>query len=217
MPRLLKRHYIMALACYLAIPVVVIAGVRLSLLIDPEMARGSADYARNFRLLQLAATGVLMATAGAALILWVSTCYMVLKSRQRSALWLALAVAGPFGFMAIAMLADRSPTPANLYQRFIGKLRWYWRAPLEIALFVSAWLLAYQCVVFKRDLLINYESFTTGTPVETIVDRQNASSGMYAFGEGLEEIYLVTLLYLLWPIVFNLVARRFERRTNPIH
>jgi hypothetical protein len=65
-----KRHYVMALACYLAIPVVVIAGFALTRLIDPEMARGSADYERNFRLLQLVATGAVMAVAGLALILW---------------------------------------------------------------------------------------------------------------------------------------------------
>ena len=217
MPRMPRRHYVMALACYLAIPAVVIAGFGLSRLIDPEMARGSADYARNFQLLQLVATGAVMATAGLALVLWVSTCYLVLKSRQRSVLWLSLAAAGPFGFMFIAMLADRSPAPDALYQHFISKLKLYWRVPLEITVFVSAWVLAYQCVVLKRELLISYESYSTGTPVETIIDRQTASSGMYAFGEGLEATYLFTLIYLLWPIFFNLVGQRFKRRTHPIH
>ncbi len=84
MPRMPKRHYVMALACYLAIPAVMIAGVGLSRLIDPEMARASADYARNYRLLELAATGALMATAGLTLALWALTCYLVLKSRYRS-------------------------------------------------------------------------------------------------------------------------------------
>src|SRR5262245_46398870 len=122
-----KRHYVMALACYLAIPVVVFAGVALSRLIDPEMARATANYERNYRLLQLAATGARMAGAGLVLVLWLSTCYLVLKSRQRSVLWLALAAAGPFGFMFIAMLADRSPAPGDLHQQFIRKLKLYWR------------------------------------------------------------------------------------------
>jgi hypothetical protein len=82
---------------------------------------------------------------------------------------------------------------------------------MEIAVFVSAWILAYQCVVLKGELLISFESYWTGMPVETIIDRQNASSGMYAFGEGLELIFLVTLLYLLWPIFFNLVGQLFKR------
>jgi len=207
----------MGMLCYLAIPVVVITGFRLSLLIDPEMARGSADYARNFRLLQQVATGVVMAAAGVVLVLWVCTCYLVLKFRQRSTLWLALAAAGPFGFITIAMLADHSPAPHESYQQFISKLKLYWRVPLEVALFMSAWILAFLSVTLKRDLMISYESLSTGTPVETIITRYNASSGMYSFGEALETIYLVTLLYLLWPIVFNLAGRRFKRRTSPVH
>src|SRR5262245_27382360 len=213
---MLKRHYVIALVCYIAIPVVVIAGVRLSLLIDPEMARGTADYVRNFRVLQMVATSALWATAGLALVLWTLTCYLVLKSRQRSMLWLALAVAGPFGFMFITMLADRSPAPDDLYQHFIRSLKFYWRVPLEIVVFISAWVLAYQGVVLKRDLLISFESSSTGTPVQTIIARQNASSGMYAFSEGLEEMYLVILLYLLWPIFFNFVGQRFKRRASPV-
>lgn len=212
-----KHHYVIALACYLAIPAVMIAGVGLSRLIDPEMARASADYAYNYQLLELAATGALMATAGLTLALWALTCYLVLKSRQRSVLWLALATAGPFGFMFIAMLADRSPAPEDLYQQFIHKLKLYWRVPLEVAVFVSAWILAYQCVVLKHELMISFESFSTGTPVETIIAQQNASSGMYAFGEGLEATYLFTLIYLLWPIFFNLAGQCVKRRTNRIH
>ena len=212
-----RRHYVMAVACYLAIPAVVIAGFGLSRLIDPEMARATTDYARNFRLLQMVATGALMATAGLALLLWIFTCYLVIKSRQRSPLWLLLAAGGPFGFMFISMLADRSPAPHDLYQQFIRKLKMYWRIPLEVIVFVSAWLLAYQCVMLKRDLLNSFESFSTGTPVEMIVARQTASSGMYAFGEGLESTYLFILIYLLWPIFFNLAGQFFKRRTGPSH
>ena len=157
----------MALVCYLAIPALMIVGVALSRLIGPEMARYSGDYTRNFRLLELAATGALMATTGLALLLWLASSYLVLKSRRRSVLWLALAAAGPFGFMFITMLVDRSPAPDDLYQQFIGKLKLSWRIPLEIALFVSAWTLAYQCVALKRKLLIRFESFSTGIPVET--------------------------------------------------
>lgn len=210
MSQIAKSHYVMALACYLAIPAVMLAGVGLSRLIDPELARVSTDYGRNFRLLEMAATGALMATTGLALVLGAISYYLVLKSRHRSVLWLALGAAGPFGFMFIAMLADRSPAPEDMYQQFIRKLKLYRRIPLEIAVFVSAWVLAYQCMVLKRDLLISFESASTGAPVETIIARQNASSGMYAFGEGLEVIYLVTLLFLLWPTVFNLVGQRFK-------
>jgi hypothetical protein len=212
-----KRHYVLALACYLSIPVVLIAGAGLFRLIDPEMARSHADYVRDYRLLELARRGALMAAAGLALCLWASTCYLVIESRQRSLGWLSLAAAGPFGFIFIAMLEDRSPAPDDLYQQFIRKLKMYWRVPLEIAVFVSVWFLAYESVVLKRELMISFESFSTGTPAQTIIARQSASSGMWAFGEGLEEIYLVILLYLLWPIFFNLAAQRFKPRTNPTH
>ena len=215
--RMPKRPYALALACYLLIPVVLIGGVRLSLLIDPEMARGHANYVRDYWLLEMVQHAALMATAALVLGLWLAVCYLVLKSRQRPPLWLLLAAAGPFGFIAIAMLHDRFPAPHDLYQQFIQKLKMYWRVPLEIALFFSAWSVAYQSVVLKRELMIRYESFATGTPAATIIAQQNASSGMWAFGEGLEAMYLVVLIYLLWPIVFNFVGQFFKLRTNLTH
>jgi hypothetical protein len=57
------------------------------------------------------------------------------------------------------------------------------------------WVRAGRCVVLKLALMISFASFfLTGIPVEMIIDQQNASSGMYASGEGLEVIYLVTIL-----------------------
>ena len=64
-----KRHYVMALACYLSIPAVLIAGAGLFRLIDPELARSHADYVRDYRLLELARQGALIAAAGLALVL----------------------------------------------------------------------------------------------------------------------------------------------------
>jgi len=210
MSRMPNRSRLPALGLYLLIPAAMIGGAALAHLIDPEMARHSADYVRNYRLLELVQQVALMATAGLTLVLWVGTCYLTLKSRQRSLFWLLLAVAGPLGFIVIAMLEDRAPARDDRYQRFVAGLKMYWRAPLEIAVFFSSWFLAFSGVALKGELLIRYESFTTGTPVATIIDRQNASSGMVAFGEALEACYLVVLIYLLWPIVFNLVGRIFR-------
>jgi hypothetical protein len=209
-----KRQYILAVVCYLSIPAVVIASGVLFRLIDPELARGGADYVRNFRLLELARRGALITMAGLALALWVLTCYLVLKSRQRSLWWLLLAAAGPFGFIVIAMLEDRAPASYDLYQQFIRQLKLYWRVPIEIAVFVTVWSLAFELMVLKRDLMIHYESFMSGTPAATIIDSQNQSSGMWAFSEGNEVIYLVVLIYLLWPVLFNVVGQLLKRRAD---
>jgi len=61
-------------------------------------------------------------------------------------------------------------------------------------------------VVLKRNLMIMYESATTGISIAQIIDRQNASSGMWAFDEGLEMMYMVVLLYLAWPMAFNIAS-----------
>jgi hypothetical protein len=209
-----KRQYILAVVCYLSIPAVVIASGVLFRLIDPELARGGADYVRNFRLLELARRGALITMAGLALALWVLTCYLVLKSRQRSLWWLLLAAAGPFGFIVIVMLEDRAPASYDLYQQFIRQLKLYWRVPIEIAAFVTVWSLAFALMVLKRDLMIRYESFMSGTPAATVIDLQNQSSGMWAFSEGNEVIYLVVLIYLLWPVFFNVVGQLLKRRAD---
>jgi hypothetical protein len=212
---MVKRAYVLALACYVSIPAVVICGVGLFVVIDPEMARGHADYARDWQLLNLARLGVLWVAGGLALVLWTSCCYLVLRSRQRSLRWLSLAAAGPFGFSVIATLEDRSPAPGDLYQQVIRNLKTYWRIPLEITVFVSVWFLACASVFVKREVMIALESLTTGTSVSAIIAQQTASSGMWAAGEGLEAMYLAALIYLLWPIAFNLAGQPFKSRSRP--
>jgi len=73
--------------------------------------------------------------------------------------------------------------------------------------FVIVWLLAYQAMILLRNLIILYQSAATGMSTAQIIDLQNASSGMWAFGEGMEVMFMVVLLYLIRPIVFNLVGR----------
>ena len=211
-----KRHYVLALACYLAIPVVIVAGGGLFRLIDPEMARGHADYVRDYRLLEFARTGALMAMSGLAVVLWISTCYLVVASRQRSKGWVALAAAGPFGLIAITMLSDRSPAVDDRHQHLVHRMKMRRRVPLEIAVFACVWTFAYQFIVVKRELMIGYEAFSTGTARAAIVAQQTASSGMWAFGEGLEMIYVVGLIYLLLPILFNAAAQRLRSSAKSI-
>ena len=212
-----KRTYAMPLILYLSIPAVMFAGAALFRLFDPEkMARGHANYVRDYHLWELFGRGMLMATAGLMLCLWIWCCHVMLKSKHCSLRWLLLLALGPFGFIVIAALADRSPSPDDLYQQFIRNLTIYWRVLLEIAVFVSVFFIAYQFVVLHRELMISYESFTTGTPTATIVAEQDASSGMYAFSEGLEVFYFVVLIYLILPILFNLGGRLLKPRTSPI-
>jgi hypothetical protein len=54
--------------------------------------------------------------------------------------------------------------------------------------------------------MIMYKAATTGISTAQIIDQQNASSGMWAFSEGNEVLYLVVLFYLLRPICFNAVG-----------
>jgi hypothetical protein len=68
-------------------------------------------------------------------------------------------------------------------------------------------------VVVKRELVTRYESFITGRSITDIIAEQDASSGMWAFSEGMQTMYLVVLLYLIWPILFNLVGRLFVSRS----
>ena len=84
-----------------------------------------------------------------------------------------------------------------------------WRIPYEIALFIAMWALAFAGMLVKREVMIYVTSFRTGMSVDAIVEMQNAPSGMHAFSEGIEVLYLVGLCYLLWPVVFSGVARVF--------
>ena len=76
-------------------------------------------------------------------------------------------------------------------------------------------MLAYQGMVLKRTLMISYQAATTGVSTAQIIDLQNASAGMWAFAEGNEVMYLVVLLYLLWPMVFNIVGRVAANVASP--
>lgn len=211
LPPMAKPRYLLAILCYIALPAVLVGGIALSFLIDPEMARHSSDYTRNYRLLDNARLGVLLAAVALALGVWAAVCYLVLKARQRSLGWLLLAAAGPFGFIGIAALRDRAPAPADRYQRFIAGLKPPKRLALEAAVFVSVWLLAALAVGAERSLAIAWEAYATGVPVATIIAVQDASGGMWAFREGLEALYFVVLIYLLWPIGFNLAGRVLKR------
>jgi len=202
-----ERPYVLAIVSFLIIPAVSVLAAMSINSINPKIAAGHSSYERNYRLLSLAKNLSMLAVLLVIMGLWFLTCFFLIKSKKRSYGWLPLAMLGPFGLIILTMLSDNAPAPEDLYQHFVGKLKIYSRVAYELSFFVAVWVGAYQAMVLKRDLMIRYEAATTGTSTAQIIDLQNASSGMWAFSEGLEVLFLVALCYLLWPICFNVVGR----------
>jgi hypothetical protein len=203
----MKRQTVVAFILLLLIPVVLVLGGMLFSLINPEIAAGHPNYARNYHLLNLLKIASLLASFAVVAILWLAACFLVIRSKQRSLWWLFLAALGPFGFAILALLNDSGSTETDRHTRFVRSLNSFARVGYEACRFVIIWLLAFEAMVLKRNLMILYESATTGTSTAQIIATQNASSGMWAFSEGLEVMFLVVLLYLIWPIVFNIASR----------
>lgn len=204
---IIKKQSRLALALLLLIPFVTLLGGTLFSLINPEIAAGHPNYVRNYRLLSLLKiTSLWVACAGVA-VLWLLVCLLVIRSKKRSYLWLFLAMLGPFGFAVLAMLNDRgAPAESDWHSRFVRNLNWFARVAYEVCTFVVVWVLAYEAMVLKRALMIRVQAATTGMSTAQIIDLQNASSGMWAFGEGMEVMFLVVLFYLLRPIAFSIVG-----------
>ena len=204
---MMKKQTVVALVLLLLIPIVWMLGGLLFSLINPETAAGHANYVRNYHFLSVVKMGSLWASAAVVAFLWLLVCYLVIRSKERSSLWLFFAALGPFGFTILAMLNDRAPAETDRYARFVRNLNRFVRVGYEVCIFVIIWLLAYQAMVLKRNLMIMHESATSGLSTAQIIDLRNASSGMWAFAEGMEVMYMVVLLYLIWPMVFNIMGR----------
>ena len=211
----MKKQSVLALVLLLLIPVVLVLGGMLFSLINPEIAAGHPNYERNFHLLTLLKEMMIWATAAVVSVLWLLVCLLVIRSKKRSSAWLFLAALGPFGLAVLAMLGDRTTAETDPYTRFVRNLNGLVRVGYEICAFVVAWVLAYEAMVVKRALIVRYEAVATGSSIAQVIDRQNASGGMWAFAEGLEVMFLVVLLYLLRPVVFNVVSRVTAITTSP--
>jgi hypothetical protein len=203
----MKKQMVVALVLLLLIPVVWMLGGLLFSLINPEIAAGHPHYVRNYHLLNLVKITSLLASTAIVGILWLLACFLVIRSKERSSFWLFLSVLGPFGFAILATLDDRAPADSDWHTRFVGNLNRFLRVGYELCTFVVIWLLAFQSMVILRNLIIMYQSATTGMSTAQIVDLQNASSGMWAFGEGMEVMFIVVLFYLIRPLLFYTVGR----------
>jgi hypothetical protein len=211
----MKKQMVVALVLLLLIPVVSMLGGLLFSMINPEIAAGHANYARNYHLLSLAKIMTMWGSGALVAMLWLLSCFLVIRSKERSSLWLFFAALGPFGFAILAMLNERAPAETDRHARFVRSLNRFVRVGYEVCAFVVIWLLAYQAMVLKRNLMIMYQSATTGISTSQIIATQNASSGMWAFAEGIEVMFMVVLFYLLRPIVFNIVGRVAATMASP--
>ena len=203
---MIKKQSGVALVLLLLIPLVLMLGGMLFSLINPEVAAGHSNYARNFHLLSLLKNLCFFASVAVAAVLWILACLLVIRSKKRSNLWLLVTPMGPIGFAVLATLKDRDAAETDSYARFVRNLNWFVRVAYDLCTFVLIWELAYQTMVLKRTLMIRYDAATTGVSTAQIIDLQNASGGMWAFSEGLEVMYLVVLLYLLRPVIFRAVG-----------
>lgn len=199
----MKRAYLLAVLCFLAIPFVFVGGGFLAVLINPEWAVHTSHYARNFHLLSALKLSLLWGGFGLSGLLWLLMCYFLVRSKERSRAWLLVAPLGPIGLAILSGLRDLAPAEGDAWQRLFLRMgraaRWVW----GLAFFCGASTVAYAAMVLLRNLLILAQSLSTGAPVAQIIAQQNASSGMYAFTEGNEVICIVSVLYLFWPFAFN--------------
>lgn len=218
---MIKKEWVVALVLLLLIPVVLVLGGALFSFINPEIAAGHPNYVRNYHLLNLLKLTVMWATAAAVLVLWLLVCLQVIRAKKQSNFWLVLAALGPLGLAILAMLNDRAilndgeALETDRYSRFVRKMNWLVRAGYELCSLALVWELAYEGMVLKRALMIRYEAARSGMSVAQVIDLQNASSGMWAFSEGMEVMFLMVLLYLLRPVVFNFVGRVVATMASP--
>jgi hypothetical protein len=212
---MIKKQLLVALLLLLLIPAVTVGAGILFSLINPEIAAGHPNYSRNWHLLNALKLSVMYGSFLVIFALYLVGCLLVVRSKKQSRLWLILAPLGPLGFAVLSVLNDRAPATTDRYSRLVRSLNAWVRVGYELLTFVVIWELAEQIMVLKRNLMIWYQSATTGVSRAQIIAIQDASGGMWAFGEGLEVIFFVILLYLLRPILFNLVAR-VTARPSPL-
>jgi hypothetical protein len=212
---MVKKQWVLALVLYLLIPLVWTAGGALFNRINPEAAAGHPGYVHNYQVLSLLKHMSLWVSEAGVVVLWLLACLLVIRSKKRSQLWMILAAFGPFGFAVLAMLNDRAPAETARYSRLMRKLNVFLRIGCELCMFVFIWVLSYQATVLKRTWMIRHEAAITGMSTAQIMDQQNASGGMWAFGEGIEVMYLVILFYLLLPVVFNVAGHVVQSTASP--
>lgn len=211
----IKKQYIVALGLLLAIPVVMMMGGALFSVINPEIAAHTSNYVFYWHLLNGLKIGIFWGMLAVVFVLWLLVCFQVIRAKNRSGEWLLLALLGPVGLAILATLRDRDAVHTDPYSRFVDKLNWFLRAGYEVATFWVFWELAYRIMLLKSNVMMRVEAARSGMTLAQVIDLHNASGGMWAFSEGLEIMFFVVLLYLLRPVVFNLVSRLATPTVSP--
>jgi len=210
----MKKQMIFAGFALLLIPVVVMGGGFIAAHINPEIAAGHANYARNFRLLMLAKGVFFLGGLAVAGVLWLTVCFLVIRSKQQSLWWILLAALGPFGFAVLAMLDDRAPAETDRYARFVRGMNIFLRVGYEALTFVAILTLAYEAMVVLRNLIILGQAAASGMTRAQVIDLQNASGGMWAFAEGNEVLFMIALFYFARPVVVNVAGKALKPLMN---
>ena len=210
-----KKLPLVALVLYLVIPAITMAGGALSNLINPEIAAGHANYSQNFHVLQMLKVGVLFASFALAGCVWLFIFFLLARAKGRIWHWMILALFGPFGLIVLASLDDCVPTESDRYARFLRGMHWLVRALWETATLIAAWELSWQAMAVLRTLIVHAQAVAQHLTVAQIIDQQNASSGMWAFGEFLEVLYFIPLFYLVRPFLVAIVLRALPASLTP--
>ena len=210
-----NRNHLWAAVVFLMIPLIWLAGGALMAAIDPDKLAGHAHYVRNYRLLELARGGVMLAMFGAVVIAWFVTCLLLLRSKHQTYRWLPLALLGPIGLAVLASLRNLGPGPPDFYERLNRRLNLFFRVAYEIGFFMLVWTLSWQLMSLKHEAMISLHSAMTGLPRDQVLEQQNDQSAMWAFSELNDVVYFFVLLYLLRPVCVNVVGSLFKHRGPP--
>jgi len=213
----IRKYYGLSVLALLLIPLAAMLAAGILDAINPELAAGHANYARNFALLEHLRNAVPLAAALLLGVLWLLACIWLLRSKSRRRAWLWLTLAGSLGFAALTALSDHSPlTLYDAYGRQLARLPKLLRVLYEVVRFVAFTLLAWQLVEWLDSGTALLEATRRGLPLAEVLAERDASSGMWAFGDAVRAAYVFVLLYALWPVGCNAVAWLIRRR-QPTH
>jgi hypothetical protein len=203
----IRKYYGRSIVALLLIPVVALLASVIFNLIDPEVARGHANYARNFALLGHLRVGVLQAGLLLLIALWLLACHWLVRAKSRHGVWQLLALLGPPGFAVLMALSDRSlPGPGDSYQRQLARVPPLLRVLYEVLRFVASGCLAVLLVDGLDYGTALLDAARRGLTLAQVLAERDASSGMWAFGDSIRAACLFVLIYVLWPAGWNALA-----------